>query len=223
MSKRITNPKEDIVIRCEIIDIAHSFIMFGMNQSMCRFTDVSPNMSMFGANLQEIPDIAYAINEMNNIINDPKLKLSMTEKELVNTLQATLITIRAIFKNDKENYIKIMKRHYDKGKIDIEFEKNEEGLHYVGDRKTTSYKLLNRWTGPWKVVAQVSPSHVRIYDENKGKFFKAKTDRIKRYNRRQYYNLPTYDKKVQSQEVSDIVTEEDRQNLLELLEQQAQT
>ena len=46
LSKQITDKNEDVVRRCEIIDLAHSFIMFGMNQSISSFTLVSPNMQM---------------------------------------------------------------------------------------------------------------------------------------------------------------------------------
>jgi hypothetical protein len=188
-NKRITED-DDIITRCEIIDLSLGFIMFGMNNGKCAFTQVSANELMFGESLSELPDIAYAFKELDDMKNDKKL--NKTGLELVDQLYHNISSFRKIFHDDKSKYIKIMKKYYNKKRSNITYKKNDKVLYYCGKRKSNSYKLVNKWSGPWTVVEHLSPSIVRIYNDHSGQYRKCKTDFIKLYHQREVWTLQEY-------------------------------
>jgi hypothetical protein len=204
-NRRITED-EDIIKRCEIIDIALGFIMFGMNNSKCSFSQVSANELMFGEQLAEIPDISYALKELDDMAKDDKL--NKTALELVDLLKTNIESFRVIFKEDKKKYIKIMKKYYDKGKENITYNKGDEIVYYIGNRKSSSYKLMNKWTGPWLIVKHLSPSMVRVYNPDDGQYHKVKIDFIKKYNAREMWTLEEYEQKVRNGSLKDEIIDE---------------
>jgi hypothetical protein len=210
-NKLLTDDKNDVIKRCEMLEIALGFIMFGMNQDYCKFSQVSANQLMFGEQLREIPDIAFALGKLNDINKDKKLKES--ELELVEQLKNNLKVIRGIFKQDHEKYVQVMKRDYDIGKKNIKFKKNEEVVYYCGSRKQRSYKLLNKWSGPWKVVEHISPSMIKIYNPIDGIYKKVKVDYIKRYVKREFESLKSYESKIRNNTITDEATQEDYDKL----------
>jgi hypothetical protein len=210
-NKLLTDDKNDVIKRCEMLEIALGFIMFGMNQDYCKFSQTSANELMFGEQLREIPYIAFALGKLKDINKDNKLKKN--EVELVEQLQNNLKVIRSIFKKDHEKYLYVMKRDYDIGKKNIKFKKNEEVMYYCGSRKQKSYKLLNKWSGPWKVVEHTSPSMIKLYNPKDGIYKKVKVDFIKRYIKREFESIKSYEDKIRNNEINDEATQEDYDKL----------
>ena len=146
--------------------MALPFIQFGLNQRILSFTNLSPNMIIFGANLTELQDIQICNSKLDKLKN--KYSNQSSEFEYLQQLKIKLGMLKDILKVDMDKYVKIMKKQYDKEKKDDKFEINNKVMYYVGDRESNLRKLRHKWTGPWVIMERISANEVKILDNDSG-------------------------------------------------------
>lgn len=193
----ITSPKaSDYEAAWDTIELLLPHIQSCINQRRPRFTTYSPNMLMFGSQLNDVSDIGKILSRMSkakqysNISDD-----SYTELEsLINKL--TLIYRN--FNEDYKKYVFLSKERYDKthrernSKKRKRYQVGKEVLYYCGDRQKAGGKWLSQWTGPWTITKKLSDATRIITDKSNGNQIRVSIDRLKLfYNRRAYL---TYEK-----------------------------
>ena len=165
-------------------------------------------MMMFGTQLDEITDINVFRNGFTKLLKykneEKQSNWNPTELELLNQLDVHLKAIKDLYNKDYNKYVKIMKENYDLNKYDIEYEKNEKVVYYIGDKDSPMRKLRNKWTGPWRVTNQLYPNTVILMDDKKGEEFSAQLNRVKKYNSREFWTLSQYEKLVKNNEIDDL-------------------
>ena len=93
-------------------------------------------MMIFGTQLDEITDINVFKNGFTKLLkyknDEKKSNWNQTELEILNQLNLHLQAIKDLYNKDYNKHVKIMKENYDLDKYDIEYEKNEKVVYYIG-------------------------------------------------------------------------------------------
>ena len=154
---------------------------------------------MLGEQIRDIPDITFAIKQLQLATKDNKL--SNRDYEYLNELKLKLKRIRLKYKQEWKAYCKISKRQYDKrynlapvrdkdgnlikpkhkfGFQSVkQFIKGAKVLYYAGPHRTgINSKWRQTWTGPWYISNKTGKYTVKIVDNN-GKGYDIDIDRLK--------------------------------------------
>ena len=163
------------------------FIQQNINRRHPRFTQYSPNMLMFGSELNDLCNIKNIIEELKT----NRKKFILKDYEYLNELLKSLDMIQSNYHDDWLKYSHVSKEMYDKKNkitkksIDIikkKYKPNTKILYYVGDRQVAQQKWRQRWSGPWLIRKLINDSTVEIGDmENDNSKF-VSVDRIKLWN-----------------------------------------
>ena len=167
------------------------FIQQSINRRRPRFTQYSPNMMMFGSNLNDYGNINKMIQAFETHDDTPKMK--QTDVKYVRNLLENLKAIHMAYKTDWQKYTRLSANEYnkrnniqeekDKAKILKTFQKNDKILYYVGDRQTVSKKWRQRWSGPWRIKSIDSETvAIEIIDDETQNSKYVSVDRIKLFN-----------------------------------------
>ena len=168
------------------------FIQYSMNQKKSRFTDISPNMLMFGSQLNDIQDIGLKLKELDEEFND--------DDEIVNKLITKLKYIQNKFSNDWNKYMKITKDTYSY-KFDInrkiiesmkKFKPGIDVMYFIKNKSLTNYKWRQKWSGPWKILKRLDDRTLIITDKEDDISRRVSIDRCKIYNKDEYYTMQEY-------------------------------
>ena len=191
LGEYLTEDNPDYQYKWETVEIILPFIQMAINQHRPRFTTISPNMLIFGSNLNDISD--YGI--MKQKLQEIQRKEKMNNIEYVNleNLIKEINEIHKIYKKDWMKYTWLSKREYDK-KWNITSNKIERNnkllvvgkriLYYIGDRKSSQYKWKQKWTGPWIIDKRLNDSTIIIGDPETGNQKRVSIDRCKIFNKR---------------------------------------
>ena len=198
----------------EAIKIALKFIQFGMNQRILSFTAVSPNMLMFGSQLNELTDVKSKIKQLKELKKEKSNKYKETELEFLNNLISNLKILLKLYNKDYNKYVKIMKKSYDKNKYDIKYNSNDKVMYYVGDRNSHSRKLRRKWTGPFNVIKHINDNTVEIATAKENITMPVHISRLKKYFKRknEFWPIKSYENLINNDKISDILNEEDIDN-----------
>ena len=174
----------------ERIKVLLPFIQQSMNRKRPRFSQYSPNILMFGSELDDYGNIKQLIQRLD----DNEATLKAKDYEYVRDLMDDLEVIRTAYNNDWKKYTWLTKKTYDKrnklnqhskDRIKRELTPNTKILYYIGDRDEPQQKWRQRWSGPWKIKGEViDDSSVEIYDTETGNSKWVSVDRIKLYKAR---------------------------------------
>ena len=178
------------------------FIQQSINRRKPRFTQFSPNMLMFGSELNDLTNIRKAITNMQEWQD----KMKPTDYEYVTDLLTELERIQKTYNDDWQKYAQVSKEMYDKKHhitakttelIAKKFKINTKVLYYIGDRAATSRKWRQRWTGPWTITKIQDNSIVEITDPELNNSKWVSIDRVKLWNDGQdtisWMNYTNYD------------------------------
>ena len=188
----------------EAIKIAIKPIQAGINARISRVHQLSANQLMFGAELTELEDINQSINKLDELKQQQKQNAS--ELGYLNQLQKQLKMFNDVAVKNRDKYVKIMKKDYDKrlNKMDITYHKGDLVLYYIGDQNHRLQKLRAKWSGPWIVSEMLNDNTVILSDTNGEYVWPVHVERVKRYKRSECYGLDEYLKKVESGEIKEL-------------------
>ena len=184
---------EDVEIAWTKIKILLPFIQFGFNQRVTRITGISPNMAIFGTNLNDLTDIG----RMNAKIEEFSENADLDKRDfaLLRQLRDNIRDMNEIAKSNWQEVTKLSVKSYnDRNKITPELvARNNENykagnrvLYFIGDKKVARNKWREKWSGPWIIDDKLNDSTVIISDPTTGNQKRVSIDRIKIYHAREY-------------------------------------
>ena len=166
-------------------------LQMGINQRRPRFTTFSPNMLIFGRNLNDLTDLVRIENKLRNFNKENKENISERDYNYLNNLIQNLIKVNKLFETHWQEYTWLSRRYYNqKNRITPESiqrikDKHPIGskvLYYIGDKQVAQYKWKTRWTGPWIVDKIINDTTMIIADPETGNQKRVTMDRIKKFN-----------------------------------------
>ena len=184
---------EDVEIAWTKIKILLPFIQFGFNQRVTRITGISPNMAMFGTNLNDLSDIGRMNAKIDEFSNDDSIEKQ--DYILLKQLRDNIKDMNEIANSNWQQVTKLSVKSYNnRNKITPEsVARNNESykignrvLYFIGDKKVARYKWREKWSGPWILEDKLNDSTVIITDPTTGNQKRVSLDRIKNYNARDY-------------------------------------
>ena len=189
LDEKWTNNVDEFEKSWETIETILPFIQLALNQRRPRFTTISPNMLMFGTNLNDISDIGRITSRLEQCYEDDDI--STADHKYLHKLIVHLEKVNEAFQTDWKNYTWLSIETYDK-KWAISPERIENYrnrylvdravLYFVGDKREARGKWKQKWTGPWRIAKQLNDSTVIITDPSTGDQKRVSYDRIKIYN-----------------------------------------
>ena len=186
---------EDLNIAWTKIKILLPFIQFGFNQRVMRITGISPNMGMFGTNMNDLTDLGRMNAKIDEFSKDKEI--DKQDFELLQSIRDNIREMNRISQNNWQEVTKLSVKSYnDKNKITPELvARNNENykignriLYFVGDKQVARGKWREKWTGPWIIEKKINDSSIIITDPTSGNQKRVSIDRIKNYNPRDYIN-----------------------------------
>ena len=169
----------------ERIKVLLPFIQQSINRKRPRFTQYSPNMLMFGSELNDYANIKQLIERLDK---DEKI-LPKEDYEYVRDLIDDLDVIRKAYEDDWKKYTWISKATYEKRnkltqwseeRMDKELKQSRKVLYYIGDKEAPQQKWRQKWSGPWVINSDViDHSSVQIADPKTGNAKWVSVDRLK--------------------------------------------
>ena len=175
----------------EIIQTILPFIQLSINQKRSRFTAISPNMLMLGANVRDASDLGDLNAELKKV--DIDVNINSDDYKYVESLFKRIQELHTIFKNDWKDYCKVSRKYYDsrykitKQKINWykkQFKIGTKVLYFIGDKETPQKKWRRKWSGPWIISKHLNDSTCIITDSNSGNQKRVSFDRIKVFKER---------------------------------------
>ena len=193
LHRDLTDKIDDLEKAWTIIKILLPLIQMAFNQRKMRITGVSPNMAIFGTNMNDSIDIARMRYVLKDMKRDKDLKL--TDYEHVQQLCELIEKISIISKTNWEKYTYLSKKQYDSRhnitadsieKYKKKFKVGTKVLYYIGDKKVPRGKWRQKWTGPWLVDKIINDTSLIIADTGAGTQKRVSFDRLKKFNTRDF-------------------------------------
>ena len=191
LKNKFTNRADKYDESWRTIEIIGKLIQLAMNQRRRRFSHYSPNMLIFGRNMNDLSDISRMETRLNEIYNDNERDISKNDFRYLSHLIENLKIIRKHFTNDWMKYAWFERNSFNKkhGITPVKVERNlskippgTQVLYYIGDRQVAMAKWRHRWTGPWMVEKHINDTTIIITDPHSGSQKRVTIDRIKKYN-----------------------------------------
>ena len=167
------------------------FVQQSLNRRKPRFTQYSPNMIMFGSELNDYGNIKKMIHELNQ----PTVRKTIKQEdyEYIHDLLTKLDTIQSSYEADWRKYTHYSAKMYNtkhnikenenKEKILKQFKTGDQVLYYVGDRQVAGRKWRQRWSGPWHIKSiDCDTIAIEIEDRETTNSKFVSVDRIKPWN-----------------------------------------
>ena len=206
---KTNNPSKKLI--WERVKVLAPFIQQTINRKRPRFTQYSPNMLMFGTELNDYANIKELIQALDDNQHKFKTKEQKEDYLYVRDLIDDIEVIRTAYTKDWQKYTWISKQAYEKrnqltkltqDKIDKELKLGTKILYYIGDKHEAQQKWRQKWTGPWLINSEViDHSTVQIADPENGNSKWVSVDRLKLFKqgKREVMKLKTYEKGLQSE------------------------
>ena len=189
MNDELAGDPDDIHSAWLRIKVLIPILQLSLNQRKMRITGVSPNMAIFGMNMNDSIDIARMKNVIDTIDKNKDLKLS--EYEFVVKLKQSIERITKLTRSNWEDVTWLSKEKYDKKhgiteksvkRMKKKFKVGTQVLYYIGDKQVAQAKWRTKWTGPWIVDKHIGDSSVIIGDPTTGNQKRVSFDRLKQFN-----------------------------------------
>ena len=168
------------------------FIQFSFNQRRPRFTTFSPNMLMFGTNMNDISDIGRIQSNLDNLRDDIKFGLSVQDYQYLSNLIEQIKFVNQQYRDDWKKYTYVSAQtHAKRYKItrkklkryQHEFGVGKDVLYFIGDKQMRSGKWRQKWTGPWIIDQRLTDGTVIIGDPESGNQKRVSIDRLKPFHK----------------------------------------
>ena len=170
------------------IKILLPFIQFGFNQRKMRITGISPNMAIFGTNLNDLTDVARMTHKLDEFSEDSNL--DKRDFQLLREIKDNIEAMNEIADSNWKDVTKLSVESYnDKYNITPEkvirnrenFKEKDQVLYFIGDKQVARYKWREKWSGPWLINKVLNDTSIIISDPRNGNQKRVSIDRIKKY------------------------------------------
>ena len=158
-------------------------IQFSINQKLKIFSPVSPNMLLFGKQLNDTIDCHNTMKDLNHLL---RTKQHQAAYNIIKQLNKSLKIIQSMHDHNYKKYVYIMKKNYDKTKLDRTLQIGDKVMYYVGDRAHTNKKLRPRYTGPFTVRKIISKNAVQLLNDETHETMVCHVKMLKLYHK-QYF------------------------------------
>ena len=175
------------------IKVLLPFIQFAFNQRVMRITGISPNMAMFGTNLNDLTDFGRMEKVIDECENDEDL--SNKDYQLLRQVKDQIIKMNKMANTNWQEVTKLSVKTYN-NKYNItpnkinrnrkEFKVGDEVLYFIGDKQTARQKWREKWSGPWTIDKTLNDSTLILGDPTTGNQKRVSLDRVKKYVSRHY-------------------------------------
>ena len=193
LNKELTDDIDDIRAAWTRIRILLPFIQFAFNQRVMRITGISPNMGMFGTNLNDLSDVSRMTAKIDEFSKDDSLQRQ--DFELLRNIKDNIERMNWIAETNWKRVTWLSMKSYNNkynitpAKINRNrkiFKTGNEVLYFIGDKQVARYKWREKWSGPWRVDKILNDSTIIIADPRNGDQKRVSIDRVKPFNRRNY-------------------------------------
>ena len=157
-------------------------IQFELNQKPFTYSGISPNMLIRGENLNDVADVAAALESIKKAAKIKKFKDSY---QTLKMLKQSLTLVKQRFNQKRYYYISRVKINFDKKKKPDKFKINDKVLYYVGERNYPMKKIRSRFTGPFRIIARIgddTSNTVKIYNDETQEEMTTHVEKLKKYN-----------------------------------------
>ena len=163
-----------------------------------RITGISPNMAMFGTNMNDLTDLGRMDAKLDEFSKDSGI--DKQDYQLLRSIRDNIKEMNEISQGNWQEVTKLSVKSYnDKNKITAKLvARNNENykvgnriLYFVGDKQVARGKWREKWTGPWIIEKKINDSSIIITDPTTGNQKRVSIDRIKNYNPRDYIDYKT--------------------------------
>jgi hypothetical protein len=193
INERFTQRAGDTFQAWQTIESMIPFIQLALNQRRPRFTTISPNMLMFGTNLNDISDIDRVRKRLEDIHDDKQINKNDYDRlfDIMNKIKM----VNDQFKQDWIDYTWLSHMSYnEKYKITDDkikrynnlFKVGKEVMYFIGDKQVAMHKWKSKWTGPWRIDFKLNDSTIVLVDPSTGNQKRVSMDRIKLYKRKDF-------------------------------------
>ena len=190
LDEYLTDRDIDYDQQWDVIEVILPFVQLAINQHRPRFTSFSPNMLIFGTNVNDISDIGSL---QRKLIQVQELNKKNEDYKILSDLISRIKIINDQFETDWKAYTWLTIKNYNKrwsindNKLKCNnkmFQKGSEILYYIGDKQVSQYKWKQRWTGPWIIDKRITDNTMIIGDPSTGNQKRVSIDRCKPFIRR---------------------------------------
>ena len=198
LNKQLTDDDDSFTAWMKI-RVLLPFIQFAFNQRVMRITGISPNMAIFGSNLNDLSDIGRMSSKIEDFAKDESL--SNRDFEILRDLRDNIARLDEIAQTNWKSVTKLSVKSYN-NKYNItpakiiqqrrQFRVNDKVLYFIGDKQVARYKWREKWSGPWNLKKRLNDSTMIIEDPRNGNQKRVSIDRLKRFNERDYLNYEDY-------------------------------
>ena len=175
LNNRLTDEIDNLDQAWLIIKTIIPFIQLAFNQRILPISGVSPNMVIFGTNMNDAIDIGRLQYQAKLAKDDPKLLKK--DYEILENIRRAIRKMGAISHTNWKKNTYFSRKYYNK-KYNINDEKIKRNLeifkvgskvlYYIGDKQVARGKWRAKWTGPWLVEKHLNQSTVIISDPTTG-------------------------------------------------------
>ena len=186
LNNRLTDQIDNLDQAWLMIKTIIPFIQLAFNQRILPISGVSPNMVIFGTNMNDAIDIGRLQYQAKLAKDDPKLLKK--DYEILENIRRAIRKMGAISHTNWKKNTYFSRKYYNK-KYNINDEKIKRNLeifkvgskvlYYIGDKQVARGKWRAKWTGPWLVEKHLNQSTVIISDPTTGNQKRVSLDRLK--------------------------------------------
>ena len=146
-------------------------LQHGFNQRVMRITGISPNMAVFGSNMNDLTDLGRMNGKIDEFSKDKDI--DKRDYELLRSIRDNVKEMNEISQNNWQEVTKLSVKSYnDKNKITAELvARNNQNykvgnriLYFIGDKQVARGKWREKWTGPWIIEKKINDSSIIITD-----------------------------------------------------------
>ena len=190
LEKQFTDDIDDLLNSWNRIKMLTPFVQLAFNQRILRISGISPNMAMFGINMNDKLDISRMKSLIGNYSRN--VKIDKRDYELLRDVQESIQHMEEISRTNWIKHTWLSAQSYNKrhnittAKIAInksKFKPMTEVLYFVGDKQVAMRKWKEKWTGPWLVEKHLNDTTTIITDPHTGNQKRVSLDRLKEFKR----------------------------------------
>ena len=190
---KLTDQIDDITQAWKTLETVIPMIESSFNQRRPRFTTFSPNMLVFGRNMNDITDIGRMESRLQQLAEHKEKdhRIGKRDYQYLNDLISHMKNIRVMFESEWRKYTWLSRKSYiNRHNITPKKIKNNRKrfkigtkvLYFIGDKQVSRYKWRSRWTGPWTIYKLINDSTAIILDPETGNQKRVTLDRLKVFN-----------------------------------------
>ena len=193
LDKQLTDNIDNLRIAWNKIKVIIPFTQLAFNQRIMRISGISPNMAIFGTNMNDAMDISRLSHQVKLSRDDPNIK--PREYEFLRDIEDTIKKMENISKSNWIKHTYLSAKTYNNrwnitpAKVANNLKRFKVGskiLYFIGDKQVARGKWREKWTGPWIINKHLNKTSLIIADPDNGNEKRVTFDRVKLFNEQDF-------------------------------------